>query len=48
MSGMAYNVSGNDGVIFRMLNGRTVLVGTQRPQELAAAIAKALPPAASG
>lgn len=42
MSGMAYNVSGNDGVIFTLKNGRKVLVGTQRPQELAAGIAKAL------
>ena len=47
MSGMAYNVSGNDGVIFRLRNGRTVLVGTQRPQQLAAAIAAALGPATS-
>ena len=42
MSGMAYNVSGNDGVIFKMKSGRTVLVGTQRPAEFAAGIAKAL------
>ena len=43
MSGMAYNVSGNDGLIFTLRNGRTVLVGTQRLKEFSAAIAKALP-----
>lgn len=42
MSGMAYNVSGNDGVVFTLKNGRKVLVGTQRPQDFAAAIAKAM------
>ncbi len=42
LSGMAYNVSGNDGVIFTLKSGRKVLVGTQRPQEFAAGIAKAL------
>ena len=42
LAGMAYNVSGNDGVIFALKSGRQVLVGTQRPQEFAAGIAKAL------
>lgn len=42
MSGMAYNVSGNDGVIFKLRNGRSVLVGTQRLQEFASAVATAL------
>ncbi len=42
MSGMAYNTSGNDGVFFTLTNGRKILVGTQRPQEFAAAVAKAL------
>jgi hypothetical protein len=38
---MTYNVSGNDGVHFRLKSGSGVLVGTQRPGELAAAIATA-------
>jgi hypothetical protein len=42
MSGMAYNVSGNDGVIFTRKRGGRILVGTQKPDEFAAAIAKAL------
>jgi hypothetical protein len=41
LAGMTYNVSGNDGVRFRLKNGARVLVGTQRPGELVAAIAKA-------
>jgi hypothetical protein len=41
LAGMTYNVSGNEGVRFRVKNGRRVLVGTQRPAELAAAVAKA-------
>jgi len=41
LAGMTYNVSGNDGVRFRLRNGSGVLVGTQRPGELAAAVAKA-------
>lgn len=42
LAGMSYNVSGNEGVRFRLKNGSGVLVGTQRPQEFAAAVAKAL------
>ena len=42
LAGMSYNVSGNDGVIFTLKSNRTVLVGTQLPQEFAAGIAKAL------
>ncbi len=44
MSGMAYNVSGNTGVIIQLKKGKggKVLVGTQRPDELAAALAKAM------
>jgi len=41
LAGMTYNVSGNDGVHFRLSNGSRVLVGTQRAAELAAAVAKA-------
>lgn len=41
LAGMTYNVSGNDGVHFVLKDGRRILVGTQRPAELAAAIAKA-------
>jgi hypothetical protein len=42
LAGMTYNVSGNEGIRFRLTNGRGVLVGTQRPADLAAAIAKAM------
>ena len=42
LAGMTYNVSGNDGVRFRLKNGSRVLVGTQRATEFSAAIAKAL------
>ena len=42
LAGMTYNVSGNDGVQFRLKNGRRVLVGTQRPAEFAGAVAKAM------
>lgn len=42
LAGMTYNVSGNEGVQFRLTNGAGVLVGTQRPQDFVAAIAKAL------
>ena len=42
LAGMTYNVSGNDGVHFRLKDGRQVLVGTQRPAEFANAIAKAM------
>jgi len=42
LAGMTYNVSGNDGVHLRLKSGGQVLVGTQRPAELAAAIARAM------
>ena len=44
MGGIAYNVSGNEGVVFQLKKGKggRVLVGTQRPAEFAAAIAKAM------
>jgi hypothetical protein len=41
LAGLTYNVKGNDGIHFRLKSGARVLVGTQRPGELAAAIAKA-------
>jgi hypothetical protein len=36
--GKAYNVAGNKGVRLRMSGGRRLLIGSQRPDELAAAI----------
>ncbi len=48
LAGMTYNVSGNKGVHFRLKNGSGVLVGTQRPQALATAIATALEARDSG
>ena len=42
LAGMTYNVSGNDGLHFRLKDRRQVLVGTQRPEEFAAGIAKAM------
>jgi uncharacterized membrane protein YraQ (UPF0718 family) len=42
LAGLTYNVSGNEGVHFRLTNGSQVLVGTQRPAELASAIATAM------
>lgn len=35
---MAYNVSGSEGVELRLQDGRTILVGSRRPEELLAAI----------
>jgi len=35
----AYNVSGNQGVELELRDGRQVMIGSQRPQELAQAIA---------
>lgn len=32
---MAYNVSGSEGVEVELLDGRTVMVGSRRPDELA-------------
>ncbi len=40
--GMAFNVSGNHGVVFHFNDGRRLMVGSQRPGELAAAVAKAM------
>jgi hypothetical protein len=42
LAGLTYNVSGNDGVRFRLTRGNHVLVGTHHPAELAAAIATAM------
>jgi hypothetical protein len=42
LAGMTYNVSGNEGLRFRLKNGAGVLIGTQRPEEFAAAVAKAM------
>ena len=39
--GMAYNVSGNRGVQLVLRDGRRILIGSQKPQELAEAIARA-------
>ncbi len=36
--GMAYNVSGNQGVQLELANGKRVLIGSQRAEELARAI----------
>jgi hypothetical protein len=35
---MAYNVSGNRGVEVELTDGRTVMVGSRRPDELAGAL----------
>jgi hypothetical protein len=40
-NGMAYNVSGNQGVQLEFTNGKRLLIGSQRPEELAAAITQA-------
>jgi len=32
--GVAYNCRGNDGLIIRLKNGRKVVIGTQKPDEL--------------
>ena len=38
--GKAYNVSGNKGVQFVLQNGKKLLIGSQKPDDLAAAIDK--------
>lgn len=38
MGGKAYNISGNRGVQLELINGRRILIGSQKPEELAAAI----------
>jgi len=40
---IAYNVSGNRGVWFERTDGRGVLVGSQRPEELVSAIDESVP-----
>jgi len=40
--GKAYNVSGNRGVQLTLKNGKGVLIGSQRPEELARAIRKGM------
>jgi hypothetical protein len=42
-SNRAYNISGDQGVQLVLTSGDRVLIGTQRPQELQAAIASILP-----
>jgi len=42
VKGRAYNVSGNRGVRLTFKDGSTLLVGSQKPEELAEAISKAI------
>jgi len=37
-AGMAYNVSGNRGVDLRLADGKSLLIGSQQPEELALAL----------
>ncbi len=39
-AGMAYNVSGNRGVELQLANGRSLMIGSQRPEELVLALQK--------
>lgn len=39
---VAYNISGDRGVLLTLADGATVLLGSQRPEELAAAVRAAL------
>lgn len=41
-NGMAYNISGNRGVRFELNNGKKILIGSQKPDEFAAAIQREL------
>lgn len=41
LHGRAYNVSGNRGVQLTLADGKRILIGSQRPDELAAALAQA-------
>ena len=43
--GKAYNVSGNRGVQLEFLNGKRLLIGSQKPEELVQAIELAFPQA---
>ena len=36
--GMAYNVSGNRGVKLRLADGKSLLIGSQRPEEFLLAL----------
>lgn len=38
IAGKAYNVSGNRGVQLELVDGRRILIGSQKPDELAAAL----------
>ena len=40
---IAYNVRGNRGALLTLVDGRTVLIGSQRPDDLAAAVGHGLP-----
>jgi hypothetical protein len=40
--GKAYNVSGNRGVRLELSNGKRILFGSQKPEELAAAVVSAM------
>lgn len=42
MKGMAYNVSGTEGVLVETADGSRVMIGSQRAKELEAAIARAV------
>jgi hypothetical protein len=37
-SGTAFNISGNRGVQLELVNGKSILIGSQRPEELVAAL----------
>ncbi len=39
-SGLAYNVFGNMGLQIKLRNGRRILIGTQKPEEIERAVAK--------
>jgi hypothetical protein len=41
-NGLAYNVSGNRGLLLTLSNGRTFLVGSQQPERLRAAVDSAV------
>jgi hypothetical protein len=41
-NGKAYNVSGNQGVLFELKNGKRFLLGTQKPSEIRSALERLL------
>ncbi len=41
LRGWAWSVSGNQGVLVESTNGSRLMIGSQRPKELVAAIARA-------